>query len=503
MKETTSSVPHVEFAKISKHFGGVQALNNINMRVTRGKVHALVGENGAGKSTLSKICGGTTQPDAGQLLIHANPVLLHSPRQALALGIATIAQELALAPNLSVEQNVFLGSEPRSAGFISNRRLKREYQALTESIGFDLPAKAIVGSLRTADQQKVEIMRALSRGASMIIMDEPTAALGRSDTERLHEVIRSLAASGHTILLISHFLSEVLALADEITILRDGKLVRSVPVAEENEASLIEGMLGRNLDSVYPSKPPVPQNPEPVINVKSLSAPGIKNISFSVAKGEVLGIAGLVGSGRTELVRAISGAEKRSSGTVTLHGRDLNLNSPKTALKNGICMIPESRKEQGLVLGRSIKENTTLSVLSALSRFGIVSRKDETAASAEILDQVTVKTTHLNLAVRSLSGGNQQKVLFARALLCNPKVFIADEPTRGVDVGSRRSIYDLIANQSRKGTATIVVSSDIEELLALAHRILVMRSGQIVAELSGKDMSEQSILKAAFSEVSK
>lgn len=503
MDFSTTRVPHLSVQSISKHFGGVRALDGIDMELTKGHIHALVGENGAGKSTLSKICGGSVAPDSGYIIIDGRPVSLHSPRQALSYGIATIAQELALAPNLTVEQNVFLGVEPKSLRFISARKLRSAYARLTETVGFDLPAKTPVSQLRTADQQKVEIMRALSRGASMIILDEPTAALSQADTIRLHSIMKSLVDNGCTLLLISHFLSEVLALADEITILRDGKLVRNTTASAETQNSLISAMLGRNLDSIYPSKSEVPSNSDVVLRVSDLTAPGVTNISLTVGAGEVVGIAGLVGSGRSELARAIVGASKSSSGRVMIAGNAVRTKSPRDALAEGIFMIPESRKEQGLILRRSISENVNLSTLSMVSRFGFVSSEREAIRVHEILKEVGVKVANPRHAVQTLSGGNQQKVLFARALLCNPRVFIADEPTRGIDVGSRRSIYDLIIAQSKKGTATIVISSDVEELLALSHRILVMRSGQIVAELAGEDLNEETILMAAFTETKK
>jgi ABC-type sugar transport system ATPase subunit len=344
-------------------------------------------------------------------------------------------------------------------------------------------------------------MRALCRGASMIIMDEPTAALGRADMEKLHATIRSLSASGKTVLLISHFLSEVLSLADNVSILRDGRLVRTGPASEEDEASLIEAMLGRTLGAVFPDKPVKPSSSvPPLLTARGVTAPRVRDVSMQVRPGEIVGIAGLVGSGRTEFARALVGAPAMTTGELHSGGNRLGIRSSRQALKQGIVMIPESRKEQGLVLQRPIVENVTLANLRTYSRAGFVGRSRERKAARGALDRVTVKAGSLAHSVSSLSGGNQQKALFARALLCRPRVLIADEPTRGVDVGSRRAIYDLIVELAASGVGIIVISSDVEEVLGLAHRVLVMRGGQLVAELTGDDLTEERVLMAAFAE---
>ncbi len=499
---TAGREPHVELLNISKRFGGVQALDDVTVRIAAGSVHALVGENGAGKSTLSKICAGVMPPDAGSIVIAGVPVTLRSPRDALLHGIASIAQELALVPHLSVEQNVFLGSEPAAGAFLRPRALRKAFNALAAEAGFDLDPAALVGGLRTADQQKVEILRALSRGASMIIMDEPSAALSGPDTARLHAVIKHLAGTGHTVVLISHFLSEVLQLADTVTILRDGRHVRTAPARDENNASLIEGMLGRTLESVFPDKPPRPSSDAPVVFAASdVTAPGVNNVSIEVRAGEIVGLAGLVGAGRTELARALTGAAPAVSADVRLHGKQVALRSPRHALRRGVVMIPESRKEQGLVLQRAIDENVTLANLSDYSRGGMIGRRREQKAVRGVLEQVRVKAPSLSSPIAGLSGGNQQKTLFARALLCKPSVLVADEPTRGVDVGSRRAIYDLIVEQAQAGVGVVVISSDVEEVLGLAHRVLVMRGGRVVAELTDDQMTEANVLHAAFAEV--
>lgn len=491
----------VRLVGVSKSFGGAQAVRNVSLSIRRGEVHALIGENGAGKSTLSKMIAGLVQPDEGELIVNAHRVAFSSPREALAHGIATIAQELALVPTLTVAQNVYLGAEPRRLGFVDRRALAGKYAALAHQTGFELAGNQQTGSLRTADQQKVEILRAVSRGASLIIMDEPSAALSREDAHRLHEVIRMLTRTGCTVVLISHFLSEVLALADTISVLRDGALIRSRPAAEETEASLIEAMLGRSLGSVFPPKPPLPVagDTTPVLSVDCLSAPGVHGASFAIHPGEIVGLAGLVGAGRTELARALFGDAKHKGGRLHLSGRPFRARSPRQALAAGMFLIPESRKDSGLLLNRSVVENVTVASMRDCSRWSFVRARRQRRGAADVTKNLNVRTP-LNAPVWTLSGGNQQKILFARALMTNPQLLIADEPTRGVDVGSRRAIYEVIADQARAGLGVLVISSDIEEVLGLAHRVLVMRGGRLVAELTGAAMTEHDVLKAAFSE---
>jgi simple sugar transport system ATP-binding protein/ribose transport system ATP-binding protein len=500
MTASFSPDPHIELTDIVKKFGGVTVLSDITLTIERGTVHGLVGENGAGKSSLSKIIAGLLVADGGQLRVNGEQVSFRSPREALGHGIATIAQELALVPGLTVAENVFLGSEPRKTGFVRRRVLRTRVRALAEEAGFDLPADAITGSLRTADQQKVEILRALSRGADLIIMDEPTAALSREDAEKLHGVVRSLASTGHTVLLISHFLSEVLALSDTVTILRDGQLVRTGASADETEATLIEGMLGRTLNSVFPPKTPPAADAPPALAVRHLTAPGVSDISLHVRVGEIVGLAGLVGAGRSELAHAIFGASRRSAGEITVLDKSFTGRSPSRALRQGVFLIPESRKEQGLLLLRPIRENVTLAGLRHFSRGTWIRRTLEGTAARRALEEVTVRGESSSRPVAALSGGNQQKVMFARGLLHRPRVLIADEPTRGVDVGSRRAIYDLLAENARRGVGILVISSDIEEVQGLAHRVYVMRQGRITAELTGEDMTESNILVAAFAD---
>ena len=490
--------PHVELADISKSFGGVRALDGISLTIEKGSIHALVGENGAGKSTLGKILAGVIAPDRGQLLIGGEPVAFRSPREAIVRGIVLIAQELSIAPALSVAENVFLGTEPRRAGFVARRALRRRYDELAAAAGFELSGDLPGRGLRTADQQKVEILRALCRDARLIVMDEPTAALPRPDADRLYQVVRRLAAGGTTIVLVSHFLREVAELADEVTILRDGHLVRTAPAADETEETMLSSMLGRSLGTAFPVRRPVPAQAPIVLQARGLSAPGVHDVSLDVRAGEIVGLAGLVGSGRTELARALCRAQRVTAGTVSVAGAPLTGQGPWAALRAGLAMIPESRKEQGLMLGRPIAENVSLASLTRLSDLGLVRRRAERQAVASVLGQVGVGVPAQAAPVSTLSGGNQQKLLFARILLRGPRVLVADEPTRGVDVGAKRAIYELLTSLAAEGLGVLLISSDAEEILGLAHRVLVMRAGRIAAELRGEAMTEAAILTAAF-----
>ncbi len=497
---------HVELKDIGKSFGGVRALAAVSLQIARGSIHALVGENGAGKSTLGKILSGVITPDHGQLLLGGEPVQFHSPRAAISRGIVLIAQELSLVPALSVAENVFLGTEPRRAGFLRGRALHRRFAELAASAGFDLDPGVPAGSLRIAEQQTVEILRALCRDASLIVMDEPTAALSRPDVVRMHGIIRRLAVAGTTIVLVSHYLREVLDLAQDVTILRDGCVVRTARAADETEETMLNAMLGRPVGATFPARRPVPAQAPVVLSAAGIRAAGVNGVSLDLRAGEIVGLAGLVGAGRTELARALQGASRMTAGTITVAGQRQftgsqgrgRTASPRRALAAGVAMIPESRQEQGLLPGRSITENVSLSSLASFSRLGLVRRRAERRAVGRVLDLAVVRGPAQAAPVSALSGGNQQKVLFARMLLCQPRVLIADEPTRGVDVGARRAIYDLLTTLAAGGLSVLLISSDVEEILGFAHRVLVMRAGTITAEFSGDDMTEAAILGAAF-----
>jgi simple sugar transport system ATP-binding protein/ribose transport system ATP-binding protein len=481
---------------LGKSFGATRALDDVSVQVRTGTVHAFVGENGAGKSTLGKIVAGVFPPDQGELVLRGTPVAFRSPREALERGIAIVAQEVALVPRLTVAQNVFLGTEPRRAGFIDRRSLAERFAKLADESGFDLDGRTIVGGLSIAEQQQVEVLRSLAREADLIVFDEPTASLSAREIARLHEIVRSLRASGRTVILVSHFLLEVLELADTVTVLRDGRVIRTGPAAAETEGSLVAAMLGRPAARAYPAKRPAPSDSPVALSIRGLSAPGVHDVSLDVRSGEIVGLAGLIGAGRSELARAIYGAVTATGGGARFGTTDL-AGTPAASLLAGVAMIPESRKDDGLFLRRPIRENVSLSSLADLARFGFVRRGQERSKVGDALRRVAGSPL-LEAPAGALSGGNQQKLMFARTLLVEPGVLIADEPTRGVDVGSKQDLYELLVHLAADGMAVLLISNEIEEILGLAHRIVVMRQGRLVAELTGEAMTEGAILEAAF-----
>jgi ABC-type sugar transport system ATPase subunit len=491
------ATPHVELRGVSKRFGGVQALADIDLAIARGSIHALVGENGAGKSTLGKIVAGVHPADEGAVLVDGREVHYAAPRDALADGVTTIAQELMLVPQRSVLDNVFLGSEHNRRGVVTAATMRSRYAELCDRAGFDLPPDVVVGTLRVADQQKVEILRALARDARLIVMDEPTAALTADESEGLFETMRGLQAGGTTIVFVSHFLKEVLALCDTVTVLRDGRLIRTSPAAQETPETLVTAMLGQPMEVTFPDKVEPAEDSPVVLSVRDVSNHVIEGVSFDVRAGEIVGLAGLIGSGRTEVARALFGADKRDRGEILLDGQALRLRSPREAIRHGIAMLPESRKDQGLLMRSSILRNVTLPHLDEVSSGGVLAGAGERRRVAETTQRVDVRAGRLSDWVSTLSGGNQQKVLFAKWLFRGPRVLIADEPTRGVDVGAKRTIYELIQSLAAEGMAVVLISSEVEEVLGLAHRVLVMRGGELVAELDG-DATEDDVLHAAF-----
>jgi len=487
---------HLEVRGVGKSFGATRALDDVSIVVRAGSVHAFVGENGAGKSTLGKIIAGVFPQDQGDLVLRGTPVEFRSPRAALQRGIALVAQEVALVPQLTVAQNVFLGAEPRRAGLIDRGALANRFGGLTMDAGFDLDGGAIVGRLSIAKQQQTEILRALAREADLIILDEPSASLSANEMQHLHQIVRNLRAGGRTVILVSHLLLEVLELADTISVLRDGRVVRTGPAADETEDSLVAAMLGRPASRTYPDKRPVAADSPPVLVIRNVSAPGVRDVSLTLRRGEIVGLAGLLGAGRSELARAIYGAVPASAGEIVAGATRL-AGSPDASLRAGVALIPESRKEDGLFLRRPIRENVSLAGLRGLHRLGFVRRRVERQRVAAALDRVTGSSL-LEAPAGTLSGGNQQKLLFARALLATPDVLIADEPTRGVDVGAKRDLYELLVGLAANGMGILLISNEMEEILGLAHRVVVMRRGRVAADLTGAAMTESAILAAAF-----
>ncbi|WP_420621959.1 sugar ABC transporter ATP-binding protein [Candidatus Poriferisodalis sp.] len=490
---------HVELRGVSKLFGATTAVDGVSLSIDRGSVHALVGENGAGKSTVGNIIAGVHRPDEGNILVDGQRVIFRSPRDALAQGITMVAQELSLVPARSVRENVFLGGEPSRAGFVRTREQRRRFDSIIERVGFDVPLDALVMNLAVADQQKVEILRALGRNANLIIMDEPTARLSTDEAQTLLSIVARLSREGTTVILVSHFLDQVLEAADVVSVLRDGALVSSRPAREETELTLVEAMIGRTLDTSFPPKSVPPPDAPIVLDVRGLRCGGTgPEIDLTVRAGEIVGLAGLVGSGRSEIARAIYGADRRAEGEVTTCGRPVKRRSTRSSIRAGMGLIPESRKDQGLLLGRSIRDNVALPHLDVLSRLGWMRRQPENQAVTKATEVVDIRSSSIEQAVMELSGGNQQKSLFARWFLNSRSVLIADEPTRGVDVGAKRAIYDLITDAASAGLAVLFVSSELDEVMGLAHRVLVVRDQQIVLELAEDELDETRILGAAF-----
>lgn len=490
--------PVVGLKNVSKYFDGVRALCNVDLAITAGTVHALVGENGAGKSTLGKMIAGIHRPDGGTVLVDGVEVSLDSPNDALRLGITMVAQELALVGPRSVIENVFLGSEAHSGPFVRTRRLRELFEQLVAETGISLPPDAIVDELSIADQQKVEILRAIARRSRVIVMDEPTARLATHESRALRGIVKKLRDAGTTIIYVSHFLEEVLEISDDITVLRDGRWVETSRAADEDERSLVAKMIGRSLEAQFPKKNLTVPDAPLALKLSGLSGDGFSDVDLEVRQGEIVALTGLVGSGRSEVLRAIFGAGRIDSGSMEVYGAKFTPSDPAGSLRRRLSLIPESRKSEGLFLDFSISENVSLSSLSRFRRFGVIDRARERAAVTELAAELNIKFLSVSDAVGLLSGGNQQKVMFAKALLSDPQLLLVDEPTRGVDVGAKRQIYDLLTGLASQGMAILMVSSEMEEVVGLAHRVFVMRQGRVTGQLASEEIVEERVAALAF-----
>jgi ABC-type sugar transport system ATPase subunit len=487
----------LEMKNISKSFGGVDALRNVSFQCRPGTVHALVGENGAGKSTLIKILAGALLPDSGEIIFKGQKHQSFSTRKALNSGISVIYQELALVSQMTVAENIFLGREPRKYfGIVDKKRLKIEAKKLLKQLGFEVDMDMEVGGMTVAYQQMVEIAKALSKNADLIIMDEPSAILAGHELDKLFLIIESLKKRGVTIIYISHRLEEVFRIANEVTILKDGQLVGTKPIKDLSRGELVKMMVGRTLEEVFPVS--LNQLGNPVLQVDEISTKTILNqVSFNLREGEILGVAGMVGSGRTELARAIFGADPLTSGTIKIKGQDVVFKNPADAIRSKISLVPEDRKNHGLFTKLSILNNITLPILSKISRWGFTDKKQENEIVERERQIHSIDMTSGNQEVQYLSGGNQQKVVLSKSLQTIPEVIIMDEPTRGVDVGAKFEIYQLIRQLNKDGIAILMISSELPEVLGLSDRILVMREGKIVAELTPNETNEEMIIEFA------
>ena len=484
---------------IGKSFPGVRALDGVTLDLYSGEVHALVGENGAGKSTLMKILAGALPADSGQIVIDGKPVQITSPAAAEHLGIGMIYQEFNLVPALSAIDNIVLGNEPGRGPFIDERAARERATKVFSELGIDLPLNVSASQLSVAQQQMVEIAKVLSRQARIIVMDEPSAALTDREIDRLFEIIKTLKARNAGIVYISHRLEELPRVADRITVLRDGAVIETRAMRDFPPDEIIRAMVGRRLDSHFPDLPPVAADAPVMLSVQGLSRPPMVNdVSFQVRRGEIVGLAGLVGAGRTEIVRAIAGADIPQAGEVIVHGKALRIHGPRDAIADGIAFITEDRKAQGLVLGLTVRENVTLAHLGQfVNRELLIDRNKEEEATDRYIEELRIRTPSPEQLVRNLSGGNQQKVVLAKWLLGAANVFLFDEPTRGIDIGAKAEIYGLMVRLAQNGAAIVMVSSELPEVLGMSHRILVIRGGRIVRELPRAQATPDVVIAAA------
>lgn len=485
----------VRMEGIKKSFGGVKALSGISLAVRPGEIHALVGENGAGKSTLMKILSGAYQKDEGTIEIDGVPVEIGSPRRGKELGVGIIYQEFELAGDLTVAENIFL-DRLSSGKLIDWKRLYEKAEAVLHSLNFDINVKSRVQDLSVAYQQVVEIAKVLSQNAKILILDEPTAVLSPKETAALFETLNKLRSEGVSIIYISHRMEEIFQIADSITIMRDGEVTGTGRRDQMEMNQVIELMIGRKLSTMFP--PRAVEIGEEILRVEELEGEAFRRISFSVRRGEVLGISGLVGSGRSEIVRAIFGADRKKSGKVYLNGQEVTIHSPKDAVKLGIGLIPENRKEQGLVLDFAIKHNITMPNIRSVRGFlGVIRQGQENRLAQSLVEKLTVKTDSIDAAVHQLSGGNQQKVVLAKWFNTDSQVIIFDEPTRGVDVGAKIEIYNLINEFAKRNLGVIIISSELNEIIGMCDRTIVIDNGEKKGELKKEELSELNIMKLA------
>ncbi len=485
----------LELSHITKYYPGVKALNDVSVELKKGEVHALVGENGAGKSTLIKILAGAVEPNGGEIILNGKHYEKMTPQSAKELGVEVIYQEFNLMPSLSVAENIFCGSYMGNGVIISRKKMEQEAERILRDMGLFISPGVLVKNLSVAYMQVVEIAKAISRNAEILVMDEPTAPLTNAEVEILFQVIGRLKEKGVTIIYISHRLNEIFQIADRITVLRDGNKIASHNTVDVSRKQLIYEMVGREITETYPTR----NNSvgETILQLKNVTGNGVRNISFEVHKGEILGLAGLVGAGRTETIRMLFGADPKVSGQFLLNGKEISPKSPKEAVEHGILLIPEDRKRQGVILNLPIYMNITLPILPKISKFTVINKKLEKKMVDQQQAALRIKTPTLQQLVKNLSGGNQQKVVLAKWLVCQGQVLIFDEPTRGIDVGAKQEIYGLMNELCEQGMAIIMISSEMEEVIGMSDRIVVLSEGIQTAVLDRADFNQETILHHA------
>jgi ribose transport system ATP-binding protein len=482
---------------ITKTYPGVTALNDVSLEIRRGEVHALVGENGAGKSTLIKTCSGAVEPDTGTIAVNGTEFKKMSPKLSVENGIAVIYQEFNLVDELSVAENIFLGKAPRKNGVRINRKEMEERACeIFKNLAIDINPAGLVRDLTVGYQQLVEIAKAVAENAKILIMDEPSAPLTNAETAKLFEMVDRLKAEGVTIIYISHRLDEIFRLSDRVTIMRDGHKIETINTADINAEYLVTSMVGRTLTETYPARK-TPARGETLLEARGLSGNGLKDISFSVRRGEVLGFAGLIGAGRTELAELIFGVARRDSGELFFKGAPFRARTPREAIDAGVALVPEDRKRQGALLEINIKGNISIPILKRISKLAVVNKKREDKIAGEFKESMRIKTPDLLQKIKNLSGGNQQKVIIAKWLATEPELIILDEPTRGIDVGAKHEIYKLVNELVENGKTILMISSEMEELMGMSDRIIVLAEGRISGELARADFSQERIMSFA------
>lgn len=486
----------ISLRHISKSFPGVKALTDINFNVKKGTVHAIMGENGAGKSTMMKIINGIYSADEGEILIDGKKADIRNPQQASEYGIAMIYQELYYIPEFTIEEYLFLGKEPaKIKGIVDWKKLHQDAIKLLEREGAEYDPKTRIKDITVSDLQIIEIIKATNSGAEIIIMDEPTSSISNKEVDRLFEKIRELRSRGITIIYISHKLDEIFQIADHITVIRDGAVIETRKAEDYDNDTIIAKMVGRPLDNIYPE---MDTNPGDVcFEVKGLTGEKFSDVSFNVKKGEIVGFAGLVGAGRTEVMRAIIGLDPVKAGEIHKDGRKVKMRNPNEAKNQGVVMVSEDRRRYGIVGVRSIRDNITLPNLKKLSKYGVLSSEREKAVAKEYFKKLNIRAPKDTTLLQKLSGGNQQKVVLAKWLYSDPKVLILDEPTRGIDVGAKYEIYCIIRDLAKQGAAVIVVSSELPEIIGICDRVFVMAEGKMRGEIGRDSMSQEDIMKLA------